>query len=71
MEKHCLTKLKDCDNVVKLYKTFQDELSVYFQMEFPEKGELWECSKSFGIIPDSVYKYYAASVVKAVSVIHN
>ena len=40
-------------------------------MEFPEKGELWEQSKSFGIISESIYKYYASSVVKAVSVIHN
>lgn len=24
MEKHCLLKLKDCEHVVTLYKTFQD-----------------------------------------------
>lgn len=38
MEKHCLNKLKDCPYVVRLYKTFQDEISLYFQMEYPERG---------------------------------
>ena len=40
-------------------------------MEFPEGGELWERSKSFGVISEALYKYYAASVVKAVAVLHN
>ncbi len=40
-------------------------------MEFPEKGELWESTKIFGVIPNSIYKYYVSHIVQAVSVLHN
>lgn len=71
MEKHCLTKLKDCEHVVQLYGTFQDELSLFFQMEFPSGGQLWQRSKTFGVIPESIFRYYACHVIKAISVLHN
>jgi len=71
MEKHCLNKLKDCHYVVNLYNTFQDELSLYFQMEFPSNGEIWEKGKIFGIIPNSIYKYYMSHIVKSVAILHN
>lgn len=32
MEKHCLGRLSDCSYVIKLYKTFQDEMNLYFKM---------------------------------------
>ena len=71
MEKHCLGRLKGCDYVVQLHKTFQDEMNLYFLMECPQNGELWEISKNFGIIPQSIYKYYVSHIVKAVSILHN
>lgn len=71
MEKHCLTKLVNCPYVAKIYGTFQDELSLFFQMECPSGGELWERTKTFGVVPESLYKYYAAHVIKAVSILHN
>ncbi len=40
-------------------------------MELPENGELWERSKIFGIISNSLYKYFVAHIVKAVSILHN
>jgi 3-phosphoinositide dependent protein kinase-1 len=40
-------------------------------MEFPPNGELWEKAKIFGIIPNSVYKYFMSHIVKAVSILHN
>jgi serine/threonine protein kinase len=64
-------KLRECSYVVKLFKTFQDGLSLYLQMEYPEKGELWEISKIFGIIPNALYKYYVSHIIKAVSLLHN
>jgi serine/threonine protein kinase len=71
MEKHCLLKLKECPYVVQLYHTFQDELSLYFQMEYPSNGELWEKSKIFGVVPLSLYRYFTVHIVKAVSLLHN
>mgnify|MGYP002344898975 FL=1 len=35
MEKHCLQKLKGWPLAVQIEKTFQDEISLYIQMEFP------------------------------------
>ena len=39
-------------------------------MDCPEGGELWDQSKFYGIIGESVYKYYAAQIIKAVHSIH-
>jgi 3-phosphoinositide dependent protein kinase-1 len=71
MEKHCLNKLQECSYVVKLYKTFQDEFNLYFQMECPSKGELWEISKNFGIVSEPIFHYYVCHLVKALSILHN
>jgi 3-phosphoinositide dependent protein kinase-1 len=45
MEKHCLSKLKgiistilDCDYVVRLWKTFQDQIHLFLQMDCPQNG---------------------------------
>lgn len=40
-------------------------------MEFPENGELWEVSKTFGVPSESLFKYYASHIVKAVAILHN
>jgi serine/threonine protein kinase len=40
-------------------------------MEFPENGEIWERSKIFGVVPNSVYRYFVSHIVKAVSILHN
>ena len=40
MEKRVLNKLSH-PNIVTMYGTFQDEGSLYYQMEFLEGGELW------------------------------
>lgn len=71
MEKHCLTKLKDCDHVIKIYGTFQDEVSLFFQMECPRGGELWERTKTFGLASEALFKYYACHLIKSVAVLHN
>jgi serine/threonine protein kinase len=50
MEKHCLARLLDCPWAVRLYSTFQDDLSFYLHMEYVEGGELWSQARIFGII---------------------
>ncbi len=39
-------------------------------MECPERGELWDQSKFYGIVGDSLFKYYACHILKAVFTIH-
>ena len=70
MQKHCLSKLKDCPYAIKLYKTFQDDLNLFIQMECPQNGQLWEQCKTFGLFSEDLFKYYAAHLVKAISEIH-
>lgn len=39
-------------------------------MEYPEGGELWDQAKFYGIIGDSLFKYYACHILKAIHTIH-
>jgi Serine/threonine protein kinase len=71
MEKHCLKVLEDSDYVIRLYETFKDELNVYFLMEYMEGGELWEHLKTFGLVAQSLIKYYYCHLLKAVQSIHS
>ena len=57
MEKHCLSKLKgtkyiylECNYVVRLWKTFQDEIHLFMKMDCPETGELWDQARFYGVI---------------------
>ena len=45
-------------------------MHLFLQMEFCEKGELWEQAKHFGVIGESLYRYYAAHTLKAISILH-
>jgi 3-phosphoinositide dependent protein kinase-1 len=56
--------------VVRLWKTFQDELHLFLKMDCPEGGELWDHSRFYGIIGESMFKFYASQLVKAVRTIH-
>ena len=39
-------------------------------MEYPSGGELWDEARFYGLFGESVYKYYACQVSKAVNTIH-
>lgn len=71
MEKHALKTLEGSDYVIKLYDTFKDELNLYFVTEFVEGGELWEKLKSFGLVADSLVRYYFTHLLKAVHYTHS
>ena len=71
MEKRVLNKLSH-PNIVTMYGTFQDEGSLYYQMEFLEGGELWgytrekdEKSGLFSMVGVhwSLMKFYIAGTV--------
>ncbi len=57
--------------MVQIKKTFQDELYLYIQMEQLHHGELWDACRTFGLISEHHYQYFAAHIVKAVSWRHN
>jgi hypothetical protein len=40
-------------------------------MECPERGELWDYAKHFGVISSSMFRYFACQIIKAVSIIHS
>jgi len=42
MEKHALSILKDNQDVINIYQTFQDDLNLYLVMEYVPNGELWK-----------------------------
>ena len=40
------------------------------KMDCPEKGELWDQARFYGIVGESLYKYYACHLLKAVHTLH-
>jgi len=56
---------------VRLWKTFQDQIHLFLQMDCPERGELWDQSKFYGTVGEALFKYYVCHIFKAVSIIHD
>lgn len=70
MEKYVLNKLYDCKRVARLYETFKDEFSIYFNMEYMAGGELWSLIYCWGAPSKFELKYYLYKLVLAVEEIH-
>lgn len=59
------------DWFTKLYFTFQDETNLYFIMDFYIGGDLMTLfSKYDDILPETMSRFYAAQIIKAISVLH-
>lgn len=71
MEKHCLQKLKGWPSAVQIERTFQDEISLYIQMECPEGGELWGRCRTFGLLSDALVRHFFCQVLRAVEQLHS
>lgn len=56
--------------IVQLYYTFQDELSLFFVLDFAEYGELLSIISKFGSLLESVLKFYMLQILDAVKFIH-
>ena len=56
--------------IVQLYYTFQDELSLFFVLDFAEYGELLSIITKFGSLLESVLKFYMLQILDAVKFIH-
>lgn len=57
--------------IVQLYYTFQDELSLFFALDFAEYGELLSIILKFGSLSEPVSKFYMLQIVDAVKFIHS
>lgn len=56
--------------IVQLYFTFQDELSLFFVLDFAEYGELLSIIAKFGSLLEPVLKFYMLQIIDAVKFIH-
>lgn len=56
--------------IVQLFYTFQDELSLFFVLDFAEYGELLSIIAKFGLLCESVLKFYMLQIIDAVKFIH-
>mmetsp|Transcript_10877 Transcript_10877/g.40562 ORF Transcript_10877/g.40562 Transcript_10877/m.40562 type:complete len:336 (-) Transcript_10877:193-1200(-) len=68
-EKAVLSSL-DHPFIVKLYKTFQDEHTLYMIMEYVVGGELFFHLRKVGKFPNDVAKFYAAEIILAMEYLH-
>jgi 3-phosphoinositide dependent protein kinase-1 len=69
-EKKVLSKLNH-PNLMKLHATFQDNLALYFVLEFCPGGELFQQIKRAGKCSLEVAKFYTAEVVLALEYLNN
>ncbi|KAF8564842.1 hypothetical protein P879_09260, partial [Paragonimus westermani] len=60
----------DNDFIVKLYKTFTDNVYLYFLLEACLGGELWTILRNRTSFDDSTTRFYTASVVEAITYLH-
>jgi serine/threonine protein kinase len=52
------------------YKTFQDQLRLYFLMEFVSGGDLFDQLERFGRLSVESTRFYAAEIVVALEYMH-
>jgi len=64
--------LAEADNewVVKLYYSFQDQLNLYFVMDYIPGGDLMSLLIKFGIFQEELAKFYISELVCAVDSVH-
>lgn len=71
IEKTALHRLgQQHPGIVQLYYTFQDELKLYFVLDFAEYGELLSIISKFGLLLEDVLKFYMLQILDAVKFIH-
>eukprot|EP01132_Coremiostelium_polycephalum_P005523 gene5523-6881_t len=69
-EKTILDSL-DHPNIIKLYYTFQDELNLYFILEYCPNGDLLGHLKKAGCFQRNVAQFYAAEILLSIEYLHN
>jgi serine/threonine protein kinase len=69
-ERHCLMKLKDLPQVVRIEETFQDKENLYVLMELIKGRELWQMMNIFGFAHKSDAYHFFQKILEAVKEIH-
>ncbi|XP_042618722.1 cGMP-dependent protein kinase 1-like isoform X1 [Cyprinus carpio] len=68
-EKHILMDLQS-PFIVRLHCTYKDARCLYMLMEACEGGDLWRLLRERGSLQDNAVRFYAASVLEALHVLH-
>ncbi|KAK3359017.1 kinase-like domain-containing protein [Lasiosphaeria hispida] len=61
----------DSEWVVKLFTTFQDNVSLYMLMEFLPGGDLMSVLIKYQIFSEDITRFYTAEIIMAIEAIHN
>ena len=56
--------------ILSRYKTFQDQSSLYFIMEFVPGGELFSIIKQFGRLTSTATKHFAKEIILIIEYLH-
>lgn len=70
IEKDTLNRLTDHPGVVRLYYTFQDELSLYFVLDLASSGELLGVLKRMTTFDEECTRFYGAEILDTIDYMH-
>ncbi len=70
IEKDTLNRLTDHPGVVRLYYTFQDELSLYFVLDLASSGELLGVLKRMATFDEECTRFYGAEILDTIDYMH-
>lgn len=70
-ERHCLMKLRDVPQIVKIEETFQDKDNLYVLMELIKGRELWHMMNIFGFTDKKLAYLYFGKILEAVQEMHS
>lgn len=65
-ERNKILNQLDHPNIIKLYDTFQDNLSLYFVVEYAPSGSLADYLHQKGTLSYELTRFYAAELVNAI-----
>eukprot|EP01103_Thecamoeba_quadrilineata_P019774 TRINITY_DN816_c0_g1_i1.p1 TRINITY_DN816_c0_g1~~TRINITY_DN816_c0_g1_i1.p1 ORF type:complete len:355 (+),score=50.43 TRINITY_DN816_c0_g1_i1:30-1067(+) len=69
-EKSILNKVRH-PNVITLFRTFQDELRLYFVLEYCPNGEVRQIINQFGGLNQDCVRFYTAEMISAIEYLHS
>lgn len=71
IEKNTLNRLTEHPGIVRLYYTFQDEMSLYYVLDLCNGGELLGVLKKTGTFDVECTRFYGAQILDAIEYMHS
>ncbi|KXH45338.1 hypothetical protein CNYM01_11677 [Colletotrichum nymphaeae SA-01] len=71
IEKNTLNRLTEHPGIVRLYYTFQDEMSLYYVLDLCNGGELLGVLKKTGSFDLECTRFYSAQILDAIDYMHS